>query len=409
MNQPANQQVSDFSKKIENISYEVRKVLVGQDDLLVSLLIGLLAEGHVLLEGAPGLAKTLAVKTFATSLGLPFKRIQFTPDLLPSDVVGTEIYNQSKSTFTTNPGPIFASIILADEINRAPAKVQSALLEAMQERQVTIGKNSFRLPQPFMVMATQNPIEQEGTYPLPEAQIDRFLMKVNVDYPSPADEETILQRVVIAKPEKITNVITQEEVMAMIESTKSVYIDPKITEFIVAINTKTRMLSQFKELEDLSRYVEYGCSPRGTIALAQVSRARAILSGRTYVTPEDVVASVNSTLKHRIILSYEALAEGVTQAYILERILETIKAPTVSDFKYKVEKAPQPVTQNYSYSPQTQSPISSQDSNEPVPQPQNAQSNMQAQTPQQPQAETEAVISDLPQLQNGGTSFTETK
>lgn len=321
--------IQKYTDTIEKISYEVRKVLVGQDLMLQGLMVAVLSRGHVLLEGAPGLAKTLTVNTLAKTLGLSFKRIQFTPDLLPADLIGTQVYNQQTSEFFTSFGPIFASFILADEINRAPAKVQSALLEAMQEKQVTIGKQTYRLQDPFMVMATQNPIEQEGTYQLPEAQLDRFLMKINIDYPSTDDEYTILQRVVVEQFQDVQQVTNLEEVLEMIEFTKTIYIDPKILQYIVAINAASRKMHEDETLSKFAHYIEYGASPRGSIALATISKAKALLAGRDYVTPNDVVQSVHDALRHRLILSYDALSEGITADFLITQIVNKIPQPKV--------------------------------------------------------------------------------
>lgn len=329
-------QIKEFEQQLEGITYEVRKFLVGQDEMFDSLMTAILTGGHVLLEGAPGLAKTLTIKTLAGALGLPFKRIQFTPDLLPSDIIGTEIYDQKNQQFITNQGPIFANIVLADEINRAPAKVQSALLEAMQEKQVTIGRESFKLDEPFLVLATQNPIEQEGTYQLPEAQVDRFMMKVNITYPSSSDEVLILERNIRSEGADIHPVIEKEDIMKMIEFVKKeVYLDPELVKYIVSVNVLTRTLDQYPQLSDLAPYIEYGASPRGAIALAQVAKAHAFLAGRDYVTPEDVQKSAFRTLRHRIILSYEGVAEGIETEEIIDKILKQIQPPRI-DFQQKL-------------------------------------------------------------------------
>lgn len=322
-------QIQTYVKKIEQLSYEVRKVLVGQEEMLEALMVAVLSKGHVLVEGVPGLAKTVTINTLAKALGLPFKRIQFTPDLLPADIIGTEIFDQNQQQFKTSYGPIFANFVLADEINRAPAKVQSALLEAMQERQVTIGKQTYKLDQPFLVMATQNPVEQEGTYQLPEAQLDRFLMKVNISYPTPNEEYTILQRVVVNNFEEVQAVITKDELKEMIDFVKGIYIDPEIIKYIVNISITTRMLSENKALEHLSRFVDYGASPRGAISLATISKAKAFLAGRDYVTPGDVADGAKDALRHRIIMSYVALAEGVSSDHVIAEVVKTIAQPKI--------------------------------------------------------------------------------
>lgn len=329
-NNTVRQKLDTFQKKIEDLSYEIRKSVVGQDEMIESIFIAMLTNGHVLIEGAPGLAKTLTVKTLATALGLPFKRIQFTPDLLPSDIVGTEIYTQGKTEFEVKFGPIFASVILADEINRAPAKVQSALLEAMQEKQVTIGKKTYKLNKPFVVLATQNPIEQEGTYKLPEAQVDRFIMKIDIDYPTDEQEFEIVQRVVGSPGLDTNSVMNEQDILEMIEFVDKVYLDNAVIQYIVDINTLTRNLGKNKRLKEFEKYIEYGCSPRGAIALAKVSKARAILSGRSYVNPDDVYDSAHSTLRHRIILNYEAIADGITSDEIITKILTEIPRPEIT-------------------------------------------------------------------------------
>lgn len=321
--------MNTFLNKIEKVNYEVRKVLVGQEDMLEALLLATLCRGHILLEGAPGLAKTLTVNTLAKALGLPFKRIQFTPDLLPSDIIGTEIYNQAQNAFTVNQGPIFANFVLADEINRAPAKVQSALLEAMQEKQVTIGNETFKLDRPFLVLATQNPIEQEGTYQLPEAQLDRFLMKIIIDYPTPSDELTILQRVVVENKAVVEPVMTKDELIQMINFVQGIYLDPEVMKYIVNVNVMTRSLNEYTPLSNLARFVDYGASPRGAISMAMVSKAKAFLNGRDYVTPDDVVSVIYNTLRHRIILSYVAVAEGITVEAIIDKIVDQVKKPNI--------------------------------------------------------------------------------
>lgn len=301
-------------------------VIVGQRYMLERLVLGLLANGHVLLEGAPGLAKTLAVTTLAQAIEAQFQRIQFTPDLLPADLVGTLIYQPQTGTFKVRKGPIFANFVLADEINRAPAKVQSALLEAMQENQVTIGEESFRLPQPFLVMATQNPLEHEGTYPLPEAQLDRFMLKLKIGYPTPADERTILERMAQTKrPEPIVPVTTTEAVLRARAVVDRIYIDDKVKDYIVAVVQATREPGSVGL--DIAPYVEYGASPRASIYLALTARAHAFLEGRGFVTPHDVKSVAMDVLRHRILTSYEAEAAAVTTEDLVTRILETVKVP----------------------------------------------------------------------------------
>jgi len=310
---------------IEPVKQELKKTLVGQDEIVERLFIGLLSNGHLLLEGVPGLAKTLAISSLAGSLQCDFQRLQFTPDLLPADILGTLIYSQQEGRFEEKLGPIFANLVLADEINRAPAKVQSALLEAMQERQVTIGDTTHPLPDPFLVMATQNPIDQEGTYRLPEAQMDRFLLKISVDYPTPSEESEILRRMAStsSKP-KVSPVATVDDIKTARNAVDRVYIDPSIVEYIVRIIQATRNSNDIEELQDL---VRSGSSPRGTIALALASKAKAFLGGRGYVTPDDVKNLANDVLRHRILLSYEAEAEAVSSEDIIEKILDVVPLP----------------------------------------------------------------------------------
>jgi len=305
---------------------KMEEVVVGQRYLLERLLIGLLKEGHLLLEGVPGLAKTLAVRTFAKALKLSFSRIQFTPDLLPADLIGTLIYNPEKKDFTPKLGPIFAQVILADEINRAPAKVQSALLESMQERQVTIGEKSYKLPEPFLVLATQNPIEQEGTYPLPEAQLDRFMLKLKVTYPKKDEEKEIIERVAIKGLKEIEPVIGEEEIKKAQEAVNLVYVDDRIKEYVLNIVFATRYPEE-NGLENLKNLIEYGASPRASIYLIQASQALAFIRGRGFVVPEDVKEIGYDVLRHRIILSYEAEAEELTSDDVIKDIFNAVEVP----------------------------------------------------------------------------------
>ncbi len=321
-----NENVKQSSAWIAPLKYELSKVIIGQDHLLERLLIGLLTGGHILLEGLPGLAKTLAVKTLASAVQTEFNRIQFTPDMLPADIIGTQIYNPRETSFEVKKGPIFSSLILADEINRAPAKVQSALLEAMQEKQVTIGEKTFALPELFLVLATQNPIEQEGTYPLPEAQLDRFMLKVVVGYPDRAAERRILDSFdVTDSPVAVAPVAEPADILASREVINSIYMDDKIKDYIVSLVFATREPQAFGL--DLQGYIETGGSPRATINLKTVSRCIAYLAGRGYVTPDDVKSSVIDVLRHRLRLSYEAEAEGISSEDIIGRILDTVPVP----------------------------------------------------------------------------------
>jgi MoxR-like ATPase len=310
---------------MEQVLFEVKRVVVGQDRFLERVMVALLAQGHLLVEGVPGLAKTLTVKTLAQVLEGQFKRIQFTPDLVPADLVGTRIYNQKTGDFSTALGPVFANLLLADEINRAPAKVQSALLEAMQERQVTIAGETHRLPDPFLVMATQNPIETEGTYPLPEAQVDRFMMKVLVDYPSDEEELVIVQRV-IGPPAVVSPMATTEQLGALQKECRKVYIDPSILQYAVRLVSVTRTPAQHG-LKDLARWLSYGVSPRATINLAEGARALAMMRGRSYVLPQDMADLVPDVLRHRIALSYEALSEGLTADAIVAKVMAAVALP----------------------------------------------------------------------------------
>ncbi len=322
-----NEKVKKESSFIEAILLEARKVVVGQRYLLERLLIGLLADGHILLEGVPGLAKTTAVKTISSTINTKFQRIQFTPDMLPADLTGTLIYDQKNGEFTVKKGPIFANIILADEINRAPAKVQSALLEAMQERQITIGSETFRLDNPFLVLATQNPIEQEGTYPLPEAQVDRFMLKVKVDYPNKEEELKILRRMAVTSANiEVNAVISPEDLLRARSVVNEIYMDEKIEKYIVDIVTATRTPEEYN-LKDIKTLIQYGASPRATIFLALASKAHAFLQGRGYVTPQDIKSIGMDVLRHRIIISYEAEAEEKTSEDIIKRIFDEIEVP----------------------------------------------------------------------------------
>jgi MoxR-like ATPase len=321
-----NELVAKESAFIDTLTNEVGKVIVGQTYMLERILIGLLTGGHVLLEGVPGLAKTLTVRTLCDAIHAKFARVQFTPDLLPADLIGTVIYNHQKGEFTSKLGPIFANLVLADEINRAPAKVQSALLEAMQERQVTIGDQSYKLPDPFVVMATQNPIEQEGTYRLPEAQVDRFMLMVKVGYPNRAEERQIIDRttgVIEAKANKVT---TPEELVAGRRVVRDVYMDDRVKDYIVDVVFATREPSQ-KGMKELASLIEFGASPRASIALALAARAHAFLRHRGYVTPEDVKAIGPDVLRHRVVLTYEAEAEEVTSEQIVRRVFEVVEVP----------------------------------------------------------------------------------
>ncbi len=321
-----NELVAKESAFVDKITNEVGKVIVGQSYMIERILIGLLTGGHVLLEGVPGLAKTLTVRTLCDVISAKFARIQFTPDLLPADLIGTVIYNQQKGEFTSKLGPVFANLVLADEINRAPAKVQSALLEAMQERQVTIGDRSYPLPQPFIVMATQNPIEQEGTYPLPEAQIDRFMMMVKVGYPTREDERKIMDRQTALEPAKTEPVVTPAELLEAKRVIAQVYVDDKVKDYIVEVVFATREPARHG-LKDLAPLIEFGASPRASIALNQAARAHAFLRHRGYVTPEDVKAVGPDVLRHRLVLTYEADAEEVTSDQVVRRVFEVVEVP----------------------------------------------------------------------------------
>lgn len=313
--------------KMEKVLYEVKKVIVGQDHLLERMLVALLARGHILVEGVPGLAKTLAIKSLAEAISGDFKRIQFTPDLVPADLVGTRIYNQKTGEFNTSLGPVFTNLLLADEINRAPAKVQSALLEVMQERQVTIGRETHKVPNPFLVMATQNPIETEGTYPLPEAQVDRFMMKILVGYPSDREEFVIVERMT-GPLSPIVKVLTPEELVALQAETDKVYADPALIEYSVRIVTATRDPKRYG-LQELQKYIAFGASPRASINLILTARALALVRGRTYVLPQDVYDLVLDVCRHRMVLTYEALSDGVTADKIIMKVMDKIPIPVV--------------------------------------------------------------------------------
>ncbi len=312
---------------MERVLYEVKKVIVGQDHMLERLLVALLARGHILVEGVPGLAKTLAIKTLAESIGGEFKRIQFTPDLVPADLIGTRIYNQKTGEFNTSLGPVFTNLLLADEINRAPAKVQSALLEVMQERQVTIGRETFKVPNPFLVLATQNPIETEGTYPLPEAQVDRFMLKVLVGYPTATEEFVIVERMTGAL-QAVQKVLTSEQLTSLQQETDKVYADPALIEYSVRIVTATRKPQEFG-LKELAPYIMFGASPRASINLILTARALAYVRGRSYALPQDILDMVLDVLRHRLVLSYEALSDNVSSDDLINQILNKIPTPAV--------------------------------------------------------------------------------
>ena len=324
------EKVRDQSLLVSALLAEIRKVIVGQNALVERLVVGLLADGHLLLEGVPGLAKTLAVRTLARGLDASFARIQFTPDLLPADLVGTLVFNPKTQEFVARRGPLFAHIILADEINRAPAKVQSALLEAMQERQVTLGDGTAPLPDPFLVLATQNPIEQEGTYPLPEAQVDRFLMKLKVGYPSKAEEKQILERMgettEAEASASVRPVLTPAQIRELRALVRTLYADERLKNYLVELVAATRDPKSYK-LAELGDFVAYGASPRATLALLSAARAHAFLEGRGYVVPEDVKSVALDVLRHRVLLSYEAEAENVTSDQVVSRILERVEVP----------------------------------------------------------------------------------
>jgi len=319
--------IPEYGKPMERVLYEVKKVIVGQDHLLERLIVALLARGHILVEGVPGLAKTMAIKTLAEAIGGEFKRIQFTPDLVPADLIGTRIYNQKTGEFNTSLGPVFTNLLLADEINRAPAKVQSALLEVMQEHQVTIGRETFKVPDPFLVLATQNPIETEGTYALPEAQVDRFMLKVLVGYPSENEEFVIVERMTQAL-QAVQQVLTSEQLLELQKEADSVYVDPALMEYAVRLVTATRK-PQDVGLKELQRYITFGASPRASINLILTGRALAFVRGRDYALPQDVLDMAFDVMRHRLVLSYEALSDNLIGDDLLKKILSRIPIPVV--------------------------------------------------------------------------------
>jgi MoxR-like ATPase len=319
------QDTAQTKQRLEQALFEIRRVIAGQDQMLERVLICLLTGGHLLIEGVPGLAKTLTVKTTAGVLGGTFNRIQFTPDLVPSDLIGTRIYRAGNATFDTELGPVFCNFLLADEINRAPAKVQSALLEVMQERQVTLGHSSHPVPDPFLVMATQNPIESEGTYPLPEAQVDRFMLKILVDYPSHDEELTVIQRSLVAPPE-LTQLLSLEELRTVQASVRDVYVDPGLVSYALQLATATRRPHDFG-LPDLARFISFGASPRGPISLIHAARGLAVVRGRDYVLVQDLQELVKDALRHRLVLSYEALAERRSADSLLDEVIAAVPVP----------------------------------------------------------------------------------
>ena len=324
----ASNKIAEQGELVNRIRDEVGKVIVGQEKLIDRLILALVANGHILLEGVPGLAKTLSVNTLAKTLGLEFSRISFTPDLLPADVVGTLIYSPKTGEFSPKKGPVFTNMLLADEINRAPAKVQSALLESMQERQVTIGETTYKLPEPFLVLATQNPIEQEGTYPLPEAQVDRFMFKCLVETPSKSDERRIMDRFAQqAKAPEAKTVCTPEDIAVLRETLKEVYCDEKVGDYILDIVFATREPEKTKGLESLKEQIQVGASPRATLCINLAARANALMHGRAYATPQDVKEIAHDVLRHRILLTYEAEAENVNSDAVIDKILSTIPVP----------------------------------------------------------------------------------
>jgi MoxR-like ATPase len=321
-----NERVKKESLFIQEMLTEIGKVIVGQDRVIERVLVGLLGNGHILIEGVPGLAKTLLIKTVSDCIQAKFQRIQFTPDLLPADLIGTLIYNPKSGDFTIKKGPVFANVILADEINRAPAKVQSALLEAMQERQVTIGEGTYKLDEPFLVLATQNPIEQEGTYPLPEAQLDRFMLKVKIVYPERDEEKAILERMTGGQVPQARKVVSPADIIRAREAVNAIYVDEKVKNYVIDIVLATRNPEQFK-LEELKPSIAYGASPRATIYLTVAAKAFAFLKGRGYVTPDDVKSIAMDVLRHRVILTYEAEAEELTTEDVVKQVLDTIEVP----------------------------------------------------------------------------------
>ena len=318
---------SENRKPMERVLYEVKKIIVGQDHMLERLVVALLARGHILVEGVPGLAKTMAIKTMADAIGGEFKRIQFTPDLVPADLVGTRIYNQKTGEFNTSLGPVFTNLLLADEINRAPAKVQSALLEVMQERQVTIGRETFKVPNPFLVLATQNPIETEGTYPLPEAQVDRFMLKVLVGYPNSTEEFVIVERMTGAL-QAVQKVLTTDDLVSLQVQVDKVYVDPALIEYSVRMVTATREPKEVG-LQEIEHYIMFGASPRASINLILTAKALAFVRGRNYALPQDVLDMALDVIRHRLVLSYEALSDNVTADDLLNKIFDRIPIPVV--------------------------------------------------------------------------------
>ena len=323
--------VEDIIRKIEDaplmeqVLYEIKKIIVGQDHLLERVIVAILSQGHLLVEGVPGLAKTLTIKTLSEVIHGTFKRIQFTPDLVPADLVGTRIYNQKTGEFSTSLGPVFTNLLLADEINRAPAKVQSALLEVMQERQVTIGGNTYKVPEPFLVMATQNPIETEGTYPLPEAQVDRFMMKVLVDYPSEQEEFVIVERMT-GSLSPVKTVVNTDQLIKLRADAEKVYVDPSLIEYSVKLAAATRDPDKFN-IPDLKKYIMYGVSPRASINLIITARSLAFIRGRSYIIPQDIIDMSLDVMRHRLVLSYEAMSDDITGDMVLQKILDTIPLP----------------------------------------------------------------------------------
>lgn len=328
---------NEHSTPLEQVIYEVKKVIVGQDHLLERLVIALLARGHILVEGVPGLAKTMAIKTLAGAIGGDFKRIQFTPDLVPADLVGTRIYNQKTGEFNTSLGPVSTNLLLADEINRAPAKVQSALLEVMQERQVTIGRETYKIPNPFLVLATQNPIESEGTYALPEAQVDRFMLKVAIGYPTATEEFVIVERMT-GVLQAVQQVLTTQQLIELQDKADRVYVDPALMEYAVRMVTATRK-PQEVGLKDLAHYVMFGASPRASINLILTARALAFVRGRNYVLPQDVLDMALDVMQHRLILSYEALSDNVSAVELLKKIIARVPVPSVPLDEYSRNRA----------------------------------------------------------------------
>ncbi len=325
-------------RALERIIFEVKRIIVGQDQLVERILVGLLAKGHVLLEGVPGVAKTLAVETFARVVGGTFARIQFTPDLVPTDIIGTRIYRQGKEEFDTELGPVMVNFLLADEINRAPAKVQSALLEVMQERKVSIGGKTFALPNPFLVMATQNPIEHEGVYPLPEAQRDRFLFKINVDYPSPEEEREIIYRMGVKPPEP-KQILNPGDLLRLQELAANNFVHHALVDYVVRVVMATRKPEQFG-MPDVKSWLSFGASPRASLGIIASARALALVRGRDYVIPQDVVEVIPDVLRHRLVLSYDALADEVTADIVINRVMQTVPLPQVNAVPQQLQSAP---------------------------------------------------------------------